>query len=181
MIYREVAQSRFLSEVLCLLFLAAPLPHSALQAGDDFAAPRKMLEEGSMDGPAIAAAIKDAFMSRKEWEKEVEQFWSRFKDWETDTGGNLGNYLNDRMLIYGLSAVGGKTEKVKKALAWLAMYKEFDEEQPSYVARFLRDNRDSLIGLFAGFSWDKASLYIRNRQWRKDAEDRKRLATAGKP
>jgi hypothetical protein len=144
------------------------------------ALPRKMLEDGSMDGPAIAAAAKDTFVSQKEWDKEVAQFWSRFKDWETDTGGNLGNYLNDRMIIVGLSAGGGKIEKVKKALMWLAMYKEFDEEQPSYVTRFLRDNRESLVRLLTDFTWEKASAYIVNRQWKKDAEERKRLASASK-
>jgi len=178
--YREVVQYRLPREALFLLFLAAFSPLSPCRAGDDFSRPRRMLEDGSMDAPAIAAALKDAFMGRKEWDKEVRQFWSRFKDWESDTGGNLGNYLNDRMIIVGLSAAGGKSDKAKKALVWLALYKEFDEEAPSYVTNFLRQNRDSLLGLFTDFSWEKASAYIKNRQWKKDAEDRKKVATVNK-
>jgi len=179
--YRKVVRFRLSGAFPGLFFLLALLPLSALLAGDDFAVPRRMLEDGSMDGPAIASAVKDTFMSRKEWEKEVERFWSRFKDWETDSGGSLGNFLNDRMIIVGLGAAGGKPEKVRKAVMWLAMYKEFDEEQPSYVTKFLRENRDSLIGLFTGFSWEKATEYIQNRQWRKDAAERRKLATAGRP
>ncbi|MGD0089081.1 MAG: hypothetical protein ABSE73_04110, partial [Planctomycetota bacterium] len=116
---------RMPKRILWLLPLVAFSPLLALPAEDDLSAARKMLEAGSMDGPAIAAAIKDTFMSKRDWEKEVTQFWSRFKDWESDTGGNVGRYLNDRMILVGLGASGGKPEKLKKAFIWLAMYKEF--------------------------------------------------------
>jgi hypothetical protein len=34
--------------------------------------------------------------------------------------------------------------------------------------------------LLTDFSWEKASEYVKNRQWRKDADERKKLVTVTK-
>jgi len=170
-------QSRSARITLCSLFAAMSLSVSAL-ASDLGEAARRMLEMGSLDAPAIAYDLKDSFLSDGQWRAEVEQFRRRFEDWEKDTSGGMDQYLNDRLIIVGLGAVGGKLEKVKKGIIWLALYKEFEQEAPSCIVRFVRDNRESLIRLFTDCSWDKVSFYIKNKQWKRDAEDRKRLTLA---
>jgi hypothetical protein len=163
--------------ILGVVCLVAP----SVSASDDGDAPRQMLEEGSVDGPAIAYALKDTFLTAKEWEREVEHVRSKYDDWEKDTGGDPGRFLNDRFIIVGLSAAGGKIEKIKKGIMWLALYKEFAEEPPSFVNKFMREHRNSLVRLFTEFKWEKASAYIKDREWRRDAEDKKKLVALEKP
>ena len=149
---------------------------SATEA-DEFL-PLKMVKDGSVDGPSMAFALTQTFLSDKEWKKEVKEIKSRFEDWEKQSEGDMGQYLNDRFILMGLAAAGGKVDKIKKGIIWLAFYKEFNQPPPGMVVKFLNEHQGSLTRLFTDFRWEKASAYIKNKEWRTDIEERKKAELA---
>lgn len=163
--------------LMALLGLALP----ALAGDNKDFLPLQLVKDGADDAPAMAYALKDTFMTEAEWDHEVKALWSRFQDWEKQSDGDINQYLNDRLIIVAMAAAGGKIEKVKKGIAWLAFYKEFNAEPPSFVTKFFREHRPSLTRLFTDFTWEKASQYVKNKEWRKDYEERRRLLAATDP
>lgn len=136
--------------------------------------PAQLLKDGR-GATAVARALTETFMSEEEFKAEVAKVKERYADFEKDTQRDMSHYLNDRLVIHGLAAANGKVEKIKKGLVWLSMYGEFQQPAPAFVEKFIKDNIDSLNALFHDFNWDRASNYIKNREWRKkdDAEDKK--------
>lgn len=132
--------------------------------------PFQLLKDGR-GAPAVARALTETFMTDEEFKAEVEKVRARFADFEKDTQRDMGHYLNDRLVIHGLAAANGKIEKIKKGLIWLSMYGEFQQQPPVFVETFIKNNIDSLTALFQDFNWDRASNYIKNREWRKNAKD----------
>lgn len=130
--------------------------------------PFQLLKDGR-GAPAVARALTETFMTDEEFKAEVEKVRVRYADFEKDTQRDMGHYLNDRLVIHGLAAANGKVEKIKKGLIWLSMYGEFQQPPPAFVETFLKNNIDSLTALFQDFNWDRASNYIKNREWRKNA------------
>ena len=56
----------------------------------------------------------------------------------------------------------------QNGFVWLAYYKEFNQQVPTVVATVMRDHHASLLRLFKDFTWEKASQYVKNKEWRKD-------------
>jgi hypothetical protein len=162
-----------------VLFVALLLTSFSLasETEDEFT-PLKMVKEGSVDGPTMARELIRTFLSETEWQKEVKEIKGKFQDWEKQSEGDMGQYLNDRFILMGLAAAGGKVDKIKKGMIWLAFYKEFNQPPPSMVVKFLNEHQGSLTRLFTEFRWEKASTYIKNKEWRADIEDRKKAELA---
>jgi len=142
--------------------------------------PAQMLKDGQ-SAAAVARALTETFMTEEEFKAEVVKVRERFADFEKDTQRDMGHYLNDRLVIHGLAAANGKIEKIKKGLVWLSMYGEFQQQPPAFVEKFIKENMDSLNALFQDFNWDRASNYIKNREWRnnkKDESEDKKTASA---
>lgn len=134
-----------------------------------------LTEQPQPDGSKIAQKLAETFLTQEQWAKEVKKMRERFNDWERDTNGDMGRYLNDRLIIVALGAANGKVDKIQRGILWLAFYKEFEQEQPGIVAKFMREHQGSLTRLFTDFTWEKASQYIKNKEWRTDfADDRKK-------
>lgn len=109
------------------------------------------------------------FSAKKQWQGEVKKLRTRYEDWANDNrNGSIGQYLDDRLIVVALSASGGKIEKIQKGMMWLAFYKEFNQQAPTVVTRFLAEHRGSMTRLFDQFNWDKASEYVKNKEWRTD-------------
>jgi hypothetical protein len=161
------------------LFVALLLSSSsrASETEDEFI-PLKMVKDGSVDGPTMARELIRTFLSDKEFQKEVKELKGKFEDWEKQSEGDMGRYLNDRFILMGLAAAGGKVDKIKKGMIWLAFYKEFNQPPPSMVVKFLNEHQGSLTRLFTDFRWEKASTYIKNKEWRTDIEERKKAELA---
>ena len=125
--------------------------------------------EKSVDAPDVGYQRARTFLTDEEWNEQVSALRDRFTDWEKDNdGADIGRYLNDRFIIVALSAVSGDVEKIKRGIVWLAFYKEFNQQAPSVVSTALKKHRTSLAHLFQDFTWERASLYIKNKEWRKD-------------
>jgi len=135
-----------------------------------------LLKTDDPNGPEIAAALAETFLTQKQFRDEVEKLRSKYEDWEKDTQGDMGRYLNDRLVMVALGAANGKVERIQRGILWLAFYKEFDQVTPAVVAKFLREHSVSLNSLFKDFTWEKASQYIKNKEWRKDIEGRRKAA-----
>jgi hypothetical protein len=130
----------------------------------------------SDDGPRIAYTLSRTVLSQQQWEQRVEDFLGKYQTWEKDTGGDMGRYLNDRLIIVALSAAGGEIEKIQGGMAFLALYWQFGQQAPSVVTKFLAEHRNSASRLLKDFTWEKASDYVKNKRWREDIAERRRLA-----
>jgi hypothetical protein len=161
----DITQAR-----LWLLPLAAAwaLSSARAAASEEFPA-RKLVAEGSEDVAAMAFHLKDSYMTPDQWRRAVADVRVRYCDWERDAGGDIGRYLNDRLVSLGMAAMNGKVEAIQKAVTWMAFYKEFQQPPPRAVTRLLRAHRPSLTVLLTDFTWEKASDYVRLKQWRADA------------
>jgi hypothetical protein len=153
-----------------LVLSAAP----RVQAADKEFAPLLMLTEQQPDGAKMAKALADTFLNDDQWKQEVKKLREKYQDWERDTQGDMSRYLNDRLIVVALSAANGKVDKIQRGILWLAFYQEFEQEQPGIVAKFVREHQGSLSKLFTDFTWEKASQYIKNKEWRKDLEEQQR-------
>jgi len=127
-----------------------------------------------LDASAIAYDLARSFLTEDEWRQHVHALRGKFEDWEETNGGDMGRYLNDRIVIVALSAVGGEAEKIKKGIIWLAFYKEFNQQPPNLVLKAFREHKNSLTQLFQNFSWERASQYIKKKEWRTDIEERRK-------
>lgn len=145
-----------------------------VQAADKEFAPLLMLTEQQPDGAKMAKALAETFLNDDQWKQEVKKLREKYEDWERDTQGDMSRYLNDRLIIVALSAANGKVDKIQRGILWLAFYNEFEQEQPGIVAKFVREHQGSLSKLFTDFTWEKASQYIKNKEWRKDIEEQQR-------
>ncbi|MCW8133676.1 MAG: hypothetical protein KIS92_25245 [Planctomycetota bacterium] len=126
-----------------------------------------------LDGPTLARELVTTFMTDEKWQVEVEKLRSKYQDWERDSRGDIGQYLNDRLICVALGAAGGDVEKIQRGIVWLAFYKEFNQEAHPQVLKFLREHRGTMLSLLNSFTWDKASQYVKNKEWRKDLEKAK--------
>ena len=162
--------AKFVAVASLLVMSLALLSASRAEAADKDFEPLLLLAEQQPDGSRMAKALADTFLTEDQWKVEVKKLRDKFEDWERDTQGDMSRYLNDRLIIVALSAANGKVEKIQRGILWLAFYKEFEQEQPGIVAKFVREHQGSLSKLFTDFTWDKASLYIKNKEWRKDFE-----------
>ena len=125
------------------------------------------------DGPEIACRLTRTFMTDEQWKQYVAEFRRKFQNWEADTGGDMGRFLNDRLIIVALSAAGGEVDAIQRGMAYLALYKEFNQIPPSIVTKFLAEHKDSAGRLLKDFTWGRASEYVKNRRWREDIAARK--------
>lgn len=151
-------------------FLSAPA-WSANESASTASEPVKLVsfsEAENVDASSMSYELTRSFMTKEQWAEQVAAFRKKFEDWEKDNEGDVGRYLNDRFLMVALGAVSGEVEKIKRALVWLALYKEFNQQVPGVVTTAMTRHRESLGRLLKDFSWDKASLYIKNKEWRKD-------------
>jgi len=121
-----------------------------------------------LDASTLSYDLARSFLTQKEWDEQVSQLRKRYRDWEQDNEGDMGRYLNDRFIMVALGAVSGEVEKIKRGIIWLAFYKEFNQQVPSIVSVATIRHKDSLTRLFTDFSWDKASRYVKNKEWRGD-------------
>lgn len=125
-------------------------------------------KDAVLDGPTLAYELVHTFMSEDEWKKEVAKIRSKFEDWERDSRGDMGQYLNDRLIMVAMSAAGGEAEKIQRGMVWLAFYKEFNQPAHPQVQKFLREHRGTTLRLLMNFSWERASQYIKTKEWRED-------------
>lgn len=125
-------------------------------------------KDAVLDGPTLAYELVRTFMSEEDWKKEVAKIRSKYEDWERDSRGDMGQYLNDRLIMVAMSAAGGDVEKVQRGMVWLAFYKEFNQASHPQVQRFLREHRGTTLRLLMNFSWERASQYIKTKEWRED-------------
>jgi hypothetical protein len=125
------------------------------------------------DGPEIAYRLTRTFMTDEQWKQYVSEFRRKFRNWEADTGGDMGRFLNDRLIIVALSAAGGEVDAIQRGMAYLALYREFNQIPPSIVTKFLTEHKDSAGRLLKDFTWGRASEYVKNRRWREDIAARK--------
>lgn len=134
----------------------------------------RSIEWQNRSGSSIAYDMVRTYLTEEEFQSEVSTLFSKFKDWEADTHGDIDRYLNDRLVIVGLSAAGGEQEAIQKGILWLAYYRAFRQGDPSMVRKFLEEHQGSLSRLLKDFTWEKASDYVKNKRWREDIEERKR-------
>lgn len=134
----------------------------------------RSIEWQNRSGSSIAYDMVRTYLTEEEFQSEVSTLFSKYKDWESDTHGDIDRYLNDRLVIVGLSAAGGEQEAIQKGILWLAYYRAFRQGDPSMVRKFLEEHQGSLSRLLKDFTWEKASDYVKNKRWREDIEDRKR-------
>jgi hypothetical protein len=130
--------------------------------------------EEPLDPSQVAYELTMSWMKSDEWKKKVKTFKSRFDDWEASTDGDMARYLNDRLICVAMGCASGKVESLKDGFAYLALYREFNQQVPGVVEKIFRDHRQSLLKLFAEFTWERASDYVKNKEWRKDAPERKK-------
>ncbi len=120
------------------------------------------------DAPQLAYHLMRTYLTEAEWKAEVTKVQRRFKDWERDTKGDMGRFLNDRLIIVALSAAGGEPEKIKRGVSYLALYHEFKEIPPGIVTKFMGTHFGSMSRLLNGFTWEKATDYVKQKRWRED-------------
>ena len=140
----------------------------AADAGDAEPIRLASLDDKHLDASALSYDLVRSFMTEKQWEEQVSELRERFEDWERNNEGDIGRYLNDRFIMVALGAVGGEVEKIKRGIIWLAFYKEFNQQVPRVVSNAVLRHRESLTRLFKDFSWEKASQYVKNKEWRND-------------
>ena len=163
------------ASVIAVLSILLPCASRVAAADKEFE-PLLQLAEEQPDGAKMAKALADTFLTEDQWRQEVKKLRQKYEDWERDTQGDMSRYLNDRLIIVALSAANGKVDKIQRGILWLAFYQEFEQEQPGIVAKFVREHQPSLSKLFTDFTWEKASQYIKNKEWRKDLEDHKKAS-----
>lgn len=129
-----------------------------------------------MDGPNLAYAMMRTFLTDEEWQQRVAECRKRFETWERDNHGDMGQFLNDRLIIIALSAAGGEVKEVQKGVAYLALYREFQQVPHSLVTKFLSEHKESVTELLSNFTWDNASQYVKSKRWRDDIAKRKAKA-----
>jgi hypothetical protein len=168
------------STVLVLVCLCALLANPVRAAQPEPRAVLSVQLTGSpADGPEIAYRLMRTFMTEEQWKQYVADFRRKFQNWEADTGGDMGRFLNDRLIIVALGAAGGEADAIQRGMAYLALYKEFNQTPPSVVTTFLTEHKDSAGRLLKEFTWERASEYVKNRRWREDIAARKaKLAAA---
>jgi len=175
MVVLKPVRSFAFASVIAVLSILLPCAPRAAAADKDFE-PLLLLAEQQPDGAKMAKALADTFLTEDQWKQEVKKIREKYEDWERDTQGDMSRYLNDRLIIVALGASNGKVDKIQRGILWLAFYQEFEQEQPGIVAKFVREHQGSLSKLFTDFTWEKASQYIKNKEWRKDFEDRKKAS-----
>lgn len=127
------------------------------------------------DGKALAYTLARTFLSEEEFQKEVDRIQGKISEWQKNNDGDAGRYLNDRLIIVALSAAGGEIPKIQRGIIWLAFYQALNQPAPSMVGTFLREHKSSILRLLDGFSWTKASDYVKRKRWREDIAERNRL------
>ena len=173
-VLKPVHSFAFASVIVMLSIVLLSAPRAA--AADKEFEPLLQLAEEQPDGAKMAKALADTFLTEDQWRQEVKKLRQKYEDWERDTQGDMSRYLNDRLIIVALNASNGKVDKIQRGILWLAFYQEFEQEQPGIVAKFVREHQGSLSKLFTDFTWEKASQYIKNKEWRKDLEDHKKAS-----
>jgi len=123
-----------------------------------------------LDASGLAYDLTMSWINSEEWQRRVVAMRKHFNDWEESNGGDgdMGRYLNDRLIVIALGAATGKVDSLKNGFVWLAYYKEFNQQVPAIVSNVMRDHQASLLKLFNDFSWERASQYVRNKEWRGD-------------
>jgi hypothetical protein len=138
------------------LMVAAPLDRIPLTIDDP------------LDPSTVAYDLTMTWMKGDEWHQKVSALKAKYQDWENTNGGDIGQYLNDRLVMVAMGAANGKIDSLKNGFIWLAYYKEFNQQVPSLVSTIMRDHKSSLMRLFKDFTWEKASQYVKNKEWRSD-------------
>jgi hypothetical protein len=122
------------------------------------------------DASSVAYDLTMTWMKTDEWQQKVTAFKAKFQDWENTNGGDIGQYLNDRLILVAMGCANGRIDSLKNGFVWLAYYKEFNQQLPSIVSNVMKEHHASLTRLFKDFTWEKASQYVKNKEWRKDAD-----------
>ena len=127
--------------------------------------------EEPIDACDVAYDLTMSWVKPDEWKAKVKSIKSKFEDWEAQNEGDMCRYLNDRLISVAMGCAGGKVEELKNGFAFLALYKEFNIQAPLMIEKIFREHHQSLLRLFAEFTWQRASEYVINKEWLKDAPD----------
>ncbi|MCZ7648443.1 MAG: hypothetical protein M5U26_24815 [Planctomycetota bacterium] len=68
-----------------------------------------------LDAPGLAYHLMRTYMTEAQWKAEVTYWEKRYKDWESDNRGDMGRFLNDRLIIVALSAAGARSRRSSAA------------------------------------------------------------------
>lgn len=160
----------------------APARTPDIQEGDPHKplAPLVLKLEDAADASRISYELARNFLSEEQWKARVAETRRKFADWEKDNVGDIGSYLNYRLPAIAFSVSSGKMDRLKEGAAFLALYREFEQPLPQAVTSFARDNLTSLNALLGAFTWEKASEYVKNRQWLKDRRSAQQNTTRQK-
>lgn len=127
--------------------------------------------DGPQDATRVAREVVGTFMKDEEWKKQVAELRKKYENWAQDhDGDDMGRFLNDQLVSVGLAALNGNIEKLKKLALWVAFYHEFKQPLHSLALEFGKENKDSLACFFQTFTWERAHVYVKNSQWKKDRE-----------
>lgn len=133
----------------------------------------KSIQEDANDAARAAREVVRTMMSDEEFQKRVKEIEKKYKAWNEENREDIGRFLNDRLVSVALGATSGKEDRLKEGAVFLALYREFKQPLPSLVTDFVRDNHASLQRIFGAFTWKSACAYVKNKQWKKDAESSK--------
>lgn len=104
----------------------------------------------------IAYDVAQREMKPEEWKKFVKKIDGQYKDYESQSNAcDLNTFLNDRLLQYAFSATSGTRKSLSQFVFWLALYKEYRAEPPSYIQKTTAEQREKMETLLKDFSWEK--------------------------
>jgi len=138
-------------------------------------------QAGARDIVDIAFELKDKEMKADEWQKFVKTTKSKYESWVNDyQDGNLKRYLDDKLLEIAPSVMGGNVKALKKMTFWVALYREFDEPPPGYLAEVATKYQKDLDEALKDFTWERAAEMIKNRKKDLDKDLAKQTKKDGK-
>jgi hypothetical protein len=111
----------------------------------------------------IAYDIARKQMSQAEWDKYCKDTEARFRTWvnDHDGSGDLGNYLNEKLLEIAPAARGGDVPALKRLVPFIALYHHFKEQPPERLASISQKYITELEELAADFTWEKLSASVK--------------------
>ncbi|MCZ7647617.1 MAG: hypothetical protein M5U26_20560 [Planctomycetota bacterium] len=166
-----------------VLFLALGLPGARLGAEDAAPAAEGPTPELRLASPQDAARVaKDLSIRRLgegPWADALIAMRKKYDNWaegrrHEGRDDDIGRYLNDQLVILAFRALGGRVEALQEGALWLSFYPSCRQPLPELVTDFLKRHQDSVNGVLGAFDWEKASAYVKAKQWKKDAEEKGR-------
>jgi hypothetical protein len=113
----------------------------------------------------IAFELKDKEMKAEEWQDFVKATKTKYETWVNDyEDGNLKRYLDDKLLQIAPGVMGGNVKALKNMTFWVALYREFNEPPPNYLAEVSVKYQKELDDALKDFSWERTAEMIKNRK-----------------